>query len=258
MARLTLLLDDALIARLKTLAAQRGQSLDACVEALLSRSVPLAPLSPTQLEEAIPTLDGQLLIETASTLAERGSDAAIRPLLRAYAHGTPSQRPSLLHELRVVLDRYPLLTEAAWDAIRATTPRTAPYVVYQLKLTLGLPCDDDRLRPETFAEGATEPEVLSLVALLRWQRTGEVAKNVALALQQIAQATPLPELRAALPYLRRAWHIRFAHPELLQALKTIEAKTAPWKDLPLPVESETLGSTNNLPRPLSAEQERER
>ena len=205
----------------------------------------------SQLEEALETAPASQLPKLAELLALSGSPEAIRPLLIAYAKGSSSQKPAVYHELNVLLGRFTLLPDGAWKAIRACTLRTTPLVSQQIKTTLFLPVDPkDTLNPLVFREASTAAEIASLTALLRWQRTGEVSRQVASALHQIALTAPVPQLREALPYLRRAWHIRFAHPELIQAMKAIEAATALWKDLPLPAEGDSELGSHNLPVPV--------
>jgi hypothetical protein len=172
-------------------------------------------------------------------MPEQHLDDAIRPLLLAYCRAELSGKAVLFNELRALLGHFVPLPDGAWRAIRASTVRTAPLVARQIKTTLSLPCSpEDGIEPATFRECATAAEIKSLTALLRWQRTGEVARQAALALHQIALATPVPQLRQALPALQPAWHTRFAHPELTQARKAIEAVTTYWQDLPLPAESD--------------------
>jgi hypothetical protein len=203
------------------------------------------------LEEALETAQGYRLVALAEILAVSGSPAAIRPLLIAYAKADTAHKPTLYHELRVLLGRYPQLPDDAWRAIQLSPLRTAPLVAQQLKTTLALPLGPkDGLDPLVFRQDSTSAEIACLTALLRWQRTGEVAKLAAGALHQIALAHPVPQLRQALPYLHRAWHIRFAHPELIQARKAIEDATASWKDLPILAESDTDESGRGLPVPV--------
>jgi hypothetical protein len=203
------------------------------------------------IEEALETASALPFVDLAEILACSGSPVAIRPLLLAYARSTTEHRPSLYQELKVLLGRYTLLPDTAWKAIQTCTVRTAPLVSQQIKMSLALPLDTkDSGDPLSFREATTATEIASLTALLRWQRTGDVARQVALALHQIALSDPVPQLREALPYLHRAWHICFAHPELLQALKAIEEATVLWKDLPLPAESKSDFATQNLPVPV--------
>jgi hypothetical protein len=182
-----------------------------------------------------------------------GSDSilALRPLLIVYSQADAVYKATCYQELETLLGRYPQLPDDAWRAIQLCTLRTAPLVAQQLKTTLALPLGPkDGLDPLVFRDESTSAEIACLTALLRWQRTGEVAKLAAGALHQIALAHPVPQLRQALPYLNRAWHIRFAHPELIQARKAIEEATMPWKDLPILAESNTDLSGRGLPVPV--------
>ncbi len=202
------------------------------------------------LEAALGTAEGSQLLAIVELLALSGSSSVILPLLIAYAKGSSPQKPSLVYELRALLGHYPLLSDSAWKAIQACTVRTAPLIARQIKTSLSLPISTkDGIDPLVFREASTAAEISSLTALLRWQRTGDVARQAAQALHQIA-LTPCLELRQALPYLRRAWHILFAHPELLQALKAIEEATVFWKDLPLPAESGDEFENHDLPVPV--------
>lgn len=184
-------------------------------------------------------------------IVESDSILALRPLLIVYSQAEAMYKAACYQELETLLGRYSQLPDDAWRAIRLCTLRTAPLVARQLKTTLALPLGPkDELDPLVFREESTSAEIASLTALLRWQRTGEAAKLAAQALHQIALAHPVPTLRQALPYLNRAWHIRFAHPELIQARKAIEDATAPWKDLPILAESDTDVSGRGLPVPV--------
>ena len=205
----------------------------------------------SQLEAALETAEGSRLLAIVELLVLSGSPSVTLPLLIAYAKGSSSQKPSLYHELRALLGRYTLLPDSAWKAIQACTVRTAPLVAWQVKTSLGLPIGSkDTINPLDFREASSAAEIASLTALLRWQRTGDVARQVAAALNQIALTNPVPQLREALPLLHPAWHIRLTHPELVEALKTIEAATALWKDLPLPAEGDRELGSYNLPVPV--------
>jgi hypothetical protein len=187
----------------------------------------------------------------AELIVESDSILALRPLLIVYSQAEAVYKAACYQELETLLGHYPQLPDDAWRAIRFCTLRTAPLVARQLKTSLALPLGPkDELDPRIFRDASTSAEIASLTALLRWQRTGEAAKLAALALHQIALAHPVPALRQALPYLHRAWHIRFAHPELIQARKAIEDATVQWKDLPILAESDTDSSGRGLPVPV--------
>ena len=89
-------------------------------------------------------------------------------------------------------------------------------------------------------------------ALQGWNR--ELRACAADALAGVAARAPVPELRAAVPILRRHLLLRLLEPETARqayrrALQRIDAATAPWKDLPLP--SQPLPPAGSLPRPAS-------
>ncbi|HTE17482.1 MAG TPA: HEAT repeat domain-containing protein [Armatimonadota bacterium] len=89
-------------------------------------------------------------------------------------------------------------------------------------------------------------------ALQGWDR--EVRAWAADALAAMAGRTPVPELRAAVPVLRRHVALWLLEPEparlaYRRALQRIEAATASWKDLPLP--SQPPPPAGSLPRPAS-------
>ena len=205
----------------------------------------------SELEEALINSSTMVVLAVAELMAKSGSKGAIHPLLTVYAGADARLKAPLLHELRVLLGRYIMLPDGAWRAIRACTLRTAPLVSHQIKTTLSLPYGSkDRIDPLVFRTASTEAEIISLTALLRWQRTGEVARQAASALHQIALSAPTPQLRQALPFLHPAWHIRFAHPELTQAMKAIETATMVWKDLPLLAERDSRPDNQDLPLPV--------
>ena len=216
-----------------------------------SQLVALGPGALPTLEEVLETASDALLLTLAELLALSGSPTAIRPLLFAYARVEVPHRPALYQRLQSLLEHYIPLPDGAWKAIQASTLRTAPLVARQIKTTLSLPLEPtDGIAPHVFRSAPTNAEIASLTALLRWQRTGDVARQAATALHQIALTAPAPQLREALPFLSRAWHIRFAHPELLQAMRAIEAATVLWKDLPLPAESDSYLGSHGLPLPV--------
>jgi hypothetical protein len=201
-----------------------------------------------QLEQAIPTASPTLLVELATLLAGSGAPAAIRPLLGAYARREAENKAALYHEVRVLLGRYILLPEAAWETVRKCTPTTAPLVTRQLKEFLGLHTSPQDTLDTT--QPLTAADVVSLITLLRWQKTGAVAQQVAHALTVASLDSPIPELRQALPLLRPAWHNLFAPAEFIQSVKAIEKATAHWADLPLPAESDDEPEVRDLPLPV--------
>ncbi len=251
MPQLTISLDTEQFQRIQREAEHRQLTPEQLVKAILREHLQERRATLPELAEALETAPASQLPKLGELLALSGSPEAIRPLLIAYTKGSSLQKPSLYYELRALLGRYPLLSDSAWKAIQVCTVRTAPLIARQIKTSLGLPVGaKDGVDPFMFRESPTAAEIASLTALLSWQRTGDVARQAAQALHQIALTSPCLELRQALPYLRRAWHIRFAHPELLQALRAIEEATVLWKDLPLPAEGDDALDSHNLPVPV--------
>jgi hypothetical protein len=206
-----------------------------------------------ELEEALGHPNTTRALAAAELLAKSGASAAILPLLIAYSSASERLRRALYHELKVLLGRYTLLSDSAWAAIDSCTPRTAPLVSRQIKETqrrfIG---PRDTLDAAALLAMPDPADILSLIALLRWQRTGGTAQKVAYALTMIALSTPSVELRQALPFLRASARRPFAPPEFAQAVKTIEDATAQWKDLPRPAASDDDEPLDaDLPRPVS-------
>lgn len=68
-------------------------------------------------------------------------------------------------------------------------------------------------------------------------------------LERIAREKPMPGLRAALPFLRPNWFMLTLPAEYAALRATIEAATAPWKDLPILSPSDEPQESRDLPRP---------
>ena len=203
------------------------------------------------LEKTLTHPREHVALTAAELLAASGSNLAIRPLVVAYA----SAKDPLKHELRRwlyrLLGRFSSLPTSAHKAINVCTPVTAPLVSRMLKETYKFYIGSS----DVFS---TEPpyapeDILSLVTLLKWQRTGSMAQHIAHALTRAALFAPCLELRRALPLLRPTWRHPLVPAEFAQAAKAIEAATVTWKDLPLPAESDDEPEARNLPLPVDTE-----
>lgn len=93
--------------------------------------------------------------------------------------------------------------------------------------------------------------VVILIAVLHDQDR-RVRQKAAQVLGEIALREPLPDLRAALPLLRRLWWAQWPSSENEQVfedvIRQIEEATAILEDLPLPAE-QPVPSAENLPLP---------
>ena len=200
------------------------------------------------LEKALAHPREKVALTAAELLAKSASNLAIRPLLVAYAGAKKPLKPELLHELRRLQERFPSLPVSAWNAIHVCTPVTAPLVSRMLKETQKL-----YIRPNDTLSAQplfSTQDITSLIFLLKWQRTGETARQVASALTQAASTSPCPELRYALPLLHPSWRHPLVPTEFTEAAKAIEAATAPWKDLPLPASPDDKPEAQDLPLPV--------
>lgn len=79
-------------------------------------------------------------------------------------------------------------------------------------------------------------------------RSESLDSALAVTLIRMAQEEPTPQLRQALPYLKRPWYRRSHVME--SARQAVEKATRQWKDLPLPAQNS--GESNNLPVPSAS------
>lgn len=79
-------------------------------------------------------------------------------------------------------------------------------------------------------------------------RSESLDSALAVTLIRMAQEEPTPQLRQALPYLKRPWYRRSHVME--SARQAVEKATRQWKDLPLPAQNS--GESNNLPVPTTS------